>query len=121
MSPDGGRQALALAAAMKCTGAPAIKQLLFAAALLLGVWLAWQVPPRLAARDQHVPERADLVQLVPPSAHRLRLSQRGMRHATFLIYSWNYAMFNQTLRNLLDEGFSRLVRACVPVPHLEHE
>ena len=114
MFPDGGRQALALAAAMKCTSAPAIKQLLFAAALLLGAWLAWQVPPRLAARNQHVPERADLVQLVPPPAHRLHLSQRGMRHATFLIYSWNYAMFNQTLRNLLDEGFSRLVRGRAP-------
>ena len=102
---------------MTCTGAPAVKQLLFAAALLLGAWLTWRVPPRHAARDQCVSARADLVQLVPPSEHRLRSPQRGTRHATFLIYSWNYAMFNQTLRNLLDEGFSRLVRACVLALH----
>ena len=102
---------------MRCTSAPAPKRLLVAAALLLGAWLAWQLPPRHAARDQQVPARADLVQLLPPPGQGLRSAQRGTRHATFLIYSWNYAMFNQTLRNLLDEGFSCVVHARVLVLH----
>jgi len=89
---------------------PFTEKVLFAAALLLAGWFLWQVIPPKDVPVQPVPARADLMQLVPaPNLRQAPLPRRGACHATFLIYSWNYAMFNQTLRNLLYEGFSTLV------------
>ncbi len=94
---------------MRRLHAPAAKPLLAAVALCLLATCLWAASQWRNAEPPPAPARADLVQLVRPAAGARAARRRGARHATFLIYSWNYAMFNQTLRNLLDEGFGGLV------------